>query len=117
MLTKFKNRRWWAKWLSISGVATIAVVIAALPQIKEIVAYGHDLATAPEEIRVSSVENAAAVKVVQDQVATLQVHEYEDSAWRAKTDVRLDNMEKMLTRILDNQEHQSRYNPPPKQNN
>lgn len=112
--TKFRSRKWWAKWLSISGIATIAAVLMVLPQIKEFFAYGHDLVTAPTKIQALQTDSMLAVKTVQGEIDTLQMHEYEGKIWRAKTDERLDNIEKMLSRILDNQERQYRYSPSPK---
>lgn len=113
-VVKGSSRKLWAKWISISGIATIAAVLAVLPQIKEVFAYGHDIITAPSTLQALNDNTTAAVKTVQGEIDTLQLHEAEGKEWRAKTDQRLDNMEKLLFRILDNQERQNRYSPSPK---
>lgn len=99
-----KSKKGWIKWLSITGIGTIASLLLAAPVIKGGLIYSYDFLTAPSQIH-----------QLQTQMDAMRTHENENEIENAKqwarANERFDNIEKLLTRVLDNQERASQYNP------
>ena len=103
----------WLKWTSISGISAIAAVLISLPVIKDGFAYGHDMIVMPSTV--SEMHKVAVA--MQLQIDDLQTTNVSQKIWQVRTDERLDNIEKLLTRVLDNQERQFRFASPKQQDN